>query len=212
MDIHRWIQENLPLTATIVEAGTASGDDTVFFAKHFPAGKIHGFEPIPPLYLQTYFKISSFPNVRLYPLALAEKTQSYTFYESEQNGQTGVSSSLLKPKDHLWFHPHVLFQKELEVGGKNLDEWRREEGIENIDLLWLDIQGAEPAVLRAAPETLKRIHYLYTEVSLIETYERVELYGSFRKFLEEAGFEVVDEQLPYKDMGNVLFRNRCWQN
>jgi hypothetical protein len=46
---------------------------------------------------------------------------------------------------------------------------------------------------------------IYTEVSLVETYEGVALYPELKAFLIEQGFVVKQEQLPWPDMGNVLF-------
>ena len=56
-------------------------------------------------------------------------------------------------------------------------------------------------------ESLKKTRYLYTEVSLEELYEGTVLYPEYKKFLESNGFEVVFEDLPWTDGGNVLFRN-----
>ena len=74
--------------------------------------------------------------------------------------------------------------------------------------MWLDIQGSEPVVLAASPKTLTNTRYLYSEVSLIETYDGVMMYPEFKVFLEKNDFEMVFEDLPWKDMGNVLYRNK----
>jgi hypothetical protein len=67
------------------------------------------------------------------------------------------------------------------------------------------MQGAEYRVLASSPEILKTVKVLFTEVSLIETYSEVLLYPEFKTWLEKQGFEMVLEDLPYDDMGNVLF-------
>lgn len=74
--------------------------------------------------------------------------------------------------------------------------------------MWLDIQGSEPNVLAASPKTMGITKYLYSEVSLIETYDGVIMYPDFKVFLENNNFEMVFEDLPWKDMGNVLYRNK----
>ena len=45
-------------------------------------------------------------------------------------------------------------------------------------------------------------------MSLIETYDNVILYPEYKKFLSENGFEIIEEELPWKDMGNVLLKNK----
>lgn len=208
MNIHRWIEQNIPNNGIAIEAGSWDGTDTEFFSHHLTNGKVYSFEPFPEFYQKSYRRLESRPNVEIYPYALSEKTQRYTLYISELDGKAWCSNSILKPKEHLVSNPHITFDKEMEVQGINLDEFILHKEIDHIDMMWLDIQGAEHSVLKAAPKTLQRLKYLYTEVSLIETYENVVLYNDFKRFLEEQGFELIHEELPYKDMGDALFRKK----
>jgi FkbM family methyltransferase len=208
MDIKEWITANIPRNATIVEAGCADGGDTVWFSDHFTAGMIYGFEPNPALYSQARSRVMGRRNVELSPLALAEKTGEATFFVSNQKGAAWGSSSLLKPKDHIWFHPEIKFDEEIRVKTINLDEWNAAKQLKQIDLMWLDMQGGEPVALGAAPETLKRTKYIYTEVSVIETYENVVQLDQFKNQMDESGFDFLGVVDMWKDMGNVLFKNR----
>jgi len=48
----------------------------------------------------------------------------------------------------------------------SLNDWKMQEpasGIPTIDLMWIDVQGAEDAVLRGASDVLRRVRFLYTE-------------------------------------------------
>jgi len=212
MDIKQWIQANIPNTASILEAGTADGTDTVFFSNHCHKGRVYGFEPDPNLYAESLRRTSGRTNVEIQNIALADKTGTANFFISDRFGKDWCSSSLLKPKEHLDVHPQITFKTEITVPTINLDEWflKKDPAIERIDLMWLDMQGAEPFVLRNAPMILKKTQYIYTEVSLIETYEGVEQYTVFKKFLQDSQFDIVREDLPWKDMGNVLFKNRAF--
>jgi hypothetical protein len=66
-------------------------------------------------------------------------------------------------------------------------------------------------VLLSAPTVLRSALYIYTEVSLIETYKGVMLWPEFRRRLEDYGYKVVAEDLQWSDMGNVLLRNTLCQ-
>ena len=77
--------------------------------------------------------------------------------------------------------------------------------IDHIDFMWLDMQGAEYQMLKKSKIILPTVKVIFTEVSLLQMYEDCPLYPEFRAWLESEGFEVVAEQLPWKDMGNVLF-------
>jgi len=208
MDIKCWIVKNIPSNGIIVEAGTANGADTLFFSHHVKDGFVYGFEPHPSLYEETLEKIKGRQNVSIDNLALSDKTEQCTFYVSDRFDQLWGSSSILKPKDHLTYHPQITFKREIVVDAINLDEWFATKQINRIDLMWLDMQGAEPIVLNSAPIILSLTKYLYTEVSVIETYEGVILYNDFKKMLNGMGFELINDDDMCGDMGNALFKNK----
>jgi FkbM family methyltransferase len=59
---------------------------------------------------------------------------------------------------------------------------------ERIDLLKIDVQGAELLALRGAVDTLKRINMIWTEISFRPMYEGSALFPDIHAFLTEAGF------------------------
>jgi len=207
MRIHEWILKNIPKNATIIEAGTCEGIDTLFFADNFPEGKIYGFEPIFDLFEKTQNKISNRKNVNVYNLALSDSNGKKNMNVSDRFNDTWGSSSFLVPKNHLINHPDITFKKQTEVKTIRLDDFVKSNTIDQINLMWLDMQGYEPIVLRDSLNSLNITKYLYTEVSILENYEGNILYPDFKIFLEENGFAVVYEELEWKDGGNVLFAN-----
>ena len=58
-----------------------------------------------------------------------------------------------------------------EVDLITLDSFCEGRGIERIDFIWADIQGAEGDMVRGGRQTLARTRYLYTEYSDEELYE-----------------------------------------
>lgn len=187
----------------ILEAGGHNGKDTLRIREHWPEADIFVFEPEPVLYAQLVKTTSIFPKIHQHQLALSDRSGKVIFHKS--SGRSDASSSLLKPKDHLEAHPDVYFDEELEVSAVNLDEWSNQNDVKKIDFMWLDMQGHELNMLKGCPQILSSAKAIYSEVSLIETYEGVALYPEFRQFMEDNGFEVFIEYLTWKDMGNVLF-------
>jgi len=208
MDIKTWVTSNLKTSSIVVEAGTSYGCDTRFFSDYLSNGKVYGFEPIPELYRLASQRTNGQPNVELSNKALSSHTGVGTIYVSDRFGEPAESSSLLKPKNHLTIHPEITFKKSIKIETINLDDWFNSKNIAMIDLMWLDLQGYEPIVLQHAPVTLSKTRYLYTEVSLVETYDGVLQYPEFKAFLLNNDFEIVFESLPYADMGDVLFKNK----
>lgn len=208
MDIHRWIEANVPKNGIVIEAGSWDGADTCFFSQHLTEGKVYSFEPFPQFYYQTCQRLYGIRNAEVSPYALAEKTQQYTFYLSEIEGKPWCSNSILKPKEHLVVNPHVKFEKQMDVFGINLDEWFEQKKLDHIDMMWLDLQGAEPSVLKAAPNILSKTKYIYSEISFLENYEGVMLYDDYKAFLASNGFEVIWENREGRDQGDALFVNK----
>jgi FkbM family methyltransferase len=193
----------LPGDPVIVEAGAHIGIDTAELGRMWPDGIVYAFEPVPDLFRQLQDRVQSLQNVRPLKLGLGSESGSARIYVS--GGHSDGSSSLLKPKEHLAIHPNVTFDESIPIETVTLDDWARAEGIEKVDFLWLDLQGFELAVLQHATDVLDQVAAIYTEVHLVETYEGVPVYGELRTWLEDHGFEVVREELPWEDGGNVLF-------
>jgi FkbM family methyltransferase len=205
------ISRYLPPEPVVVEGGAHIGYDTVRFAAAWPDGVVHAFEPVPSLYAQLAEATRGLSNVHAHSLALGEAdgtTRIHVSGGAVEAGRSDASSSILPPKEHLRLHPQIRFNEELTVETLTLDTWRKRAGIDRIDFLWLDLQGYEPQVLAAAPETLAGVSAIHTEVSLLEMYEGGWLYPRLREWLEARGFVVAAERLPYPDMGNVLFVRR----
>jgi FkbM family methyltransferase len=197
------IAGELPDDPAIVEAGAHIGRDTVRLAHAWPLGHVHAFEPVPDIYAQLRRNVSRLRNVTTYPFAVGAASGTAVLHVS--SGASDGSSSLLSPAAHLDVHPDVTFADDIEVATVTLDGWAEANGIERVDFLWLDMQGAELSALQAAPRMLEGVRAIQTEVSLLETYAGVTLYGRYREWLEQQGFVVVYESLEWEDMGDVLF-------
>lgn len=193
----------LPEDPVIVEAGAHVGTDTARLSQAWPLGHIHAFEPVPSIFTKLNERTSALRNVTCYQLALgASETTAQMFVSG---GHSDGSSSLLRPEGHLREHPDVTFDRALPVAVTTLDSWAARAGVTRVDFLWLDMQGGELAALMAGPSILKNVRLIQTEVSLKRLYEGSPLYPEIRTWLESLGFQVVREELPWPDMGNVVF-------
>jgi 2-O-methyltransferase len=198
-----FIEKYLPSNPLIIDAGAYDGKDSIAMAKKWKGSQVYSFEPIPHLYKNLQRNTNKIPNIKCFQLALAGTNGSVKMYVSD--GKENGSSSLLMPKEHLNVHPQITFDEQIMVTGITIDHWAELNNITNIDFLWLDLQGLELEVLKSSPKILKTVKVIHAEVSLIETYEGVPLYSELRDWLEKEGFTVIKEELPWRDMGNVLF-------
>lgn len=185
----------LPENPVILEAGAYDGEHSLQMSELWPKGKIHIFEPVPLLFLKTKAKTFNRKNVCCYQLALSSQTGKENFYvSSDPETEISRSSSLLEPKNHLTLYPTVKFNKRIEVPTINLDEWAALNNVDHIDLMWLDMQGNEFNVLKAAPNMLKTAKVIFIKIAFTETYKNIPLYYEVRPWLESQGFKVISEE------------------
>jgi FkbM family methyltransferase len=95
----------------------------------------------------------------------------------------------------------------LSLASRRLDSVLREAGLApaDVDVLVLDIQGAELMALRGAGEYLDAAAFVETEVSTEEIYRDAPLAPALDAFLTSAGFERVTAQ-PWH--GDVVYKRR----
>ena len=193
----------LPSNPIIVEAGAHVGVDSLHMSTFWPKGTIHAFEPVPDLFEKLTTNTISSKNILCYPYALGDSNTVAELYIS--SGDSDGSSSLLLPKKHLTEHPGVVFNTSLRIQAVTLDSWAAENSISHVDFLWLDMQGYELHALKSAGSVLPSVSAIYSEVSLKEMYYGAPLYAELKQWLDDQGFSVYIESLPWEDMGNVLF-------
>ena len=139
-------------------------------------------------------------NIQGYQVALGNDEKNVTMYLSSNHS---LSSSILKPKEHLEHHPDVFFEGTEEVEMKRLDSF----DIGESNFINMDVQGYELEVLKGGTETLKKIDYVYCEVNRGEMYENNAMVEDIDEFLGTYGFERVETHWPetwYK-WGDALY-------
>jgi FkbM family methyltransferase len=80
----------------------------------------------------------------------------------------------------------------LRVETVTLDAALEPEGIEFVDFLKLDIQGAELKALQGAEKTLERTGVVHCEVEFSPIYDGQPLFPEIQHFLNARGFELID--------------------
>lgn len=199
----------LPENPIIVEGGAFVGHDTQRMAAFWPHGTIHTFEPVPQLYEHLQKNMATHTNVTCYQLALGGSSGMVQLHVAEKPTKPGIpsqASSLLQPKERLNYSPQQ-FPHTIAVAVTTLDDWAKFYNIDHVDFLWLDLQGCELAVLQAAPQLLKNVRAIYTEVQFVESYENNPLYHEVQTWLAAQGFVEIArdfDETPRSFFGNIL--------
>jgi FkbM family methyltransferase len=172
---------------TILEIGCNDGTDTLAFLRVMPEAKIYCFEPDPRAVKRFKQRMGSYlDKVKLFEVAISDQTGQIDFHQScgddlphgldlpdglDLPGGWDFSGSIRRPKHHLIEHPWVKFEKTITVSTCRLDDWSAENGVKQVDFIWMDVQGAEGDVIAGASKILKHTRFLYSEYSNTETYE-----------------------------------------
>jgi FkbM family methyltransferase len=197
------IRDFIKSNPIIIDCGAHDGADSVQLARVLD-GTVYAFEPVPELFKRLVHRARNDPRIKCVPVALSDRDGTAAFNAS--SGGSDASGSLLAPTGHLDQHPDVHFDHPIEVQTRTLETWARESSVTAIDVMWLDMQGAELMMLQAGQGMLASVRAIHTEVSLTEIYAGGVLYPELRTFLEQRGFRVHTEAIPAGwDAGNVLF-------
>ena len=196
---------------TILEIGCNDGTHTLWFLEMFESPRVFCFEPDPRAVKRFKEKVGQRPNVNLSEMALSDRMGRVTFYQSgghrnKMESETmpegwDQSGSIRKPKRHLTAHPRITFDQSTTVETTTLDAWCDQQGIETIDFVWMDVQGAELDVVRGGEEALSKTRFIYTEYSNKELYEGQLTLKALLKHLD--GFKVLSLY-----PGDVLLMNK----
>lgn len=139
----------------------------------------------------------------------AESGQRVSFHVAS-NG--GMSSSMLKPANHLQQFDFVRFDEPIELVTNRLDhvvDFVHKHGhtgaCDALDLLYMDTQGAELQVLQGAGAVLDRINFVLTEVTRNRMYDGAPVLSELMAFLEPQGFTLNNVNFDQHHHGDALF-------
>lgn len=196
----------------IIEAGSSDGVDTIALARKFPKHTLYSLEPVKEQYLHVLQITGKLPNVKLFHAALSRKDGTTKLFVGRSSGSdiSGMgSSSLLEPTRHIKEFTGIHFHEDQqEVETFSLSSFARKQDIELIDLLWLDIQGSEGAVLNASKKFVSiGVNTIHLEMSRIPLYKEAETAKVLHKLLKSLGFKRVINRIGSVS-GNALYRNK----
>ncbi len=106
-----------------------------------------------------------------------------------KSDQAKGSSSIHKPTGHLEHFKWCTFDETVTVPAITLDTLAADLPV--VDLLWVDIQGAERDMVAGGTETLKRTRFIMIEAESVELYEGQALKPELLALLPD--FEVVED-------------------
>ena len=138
--------ENPPLRAPklIIDAGSHIGTSVSYFATRYPGARVVALEASPRTFSRLEKHVERLPNVEVLNVALGAGNGTAQFVERKASWESS-------------FAPARDDEKSIPIPVSTLDSVLDRVGAERVDLLKLDIEGAEYDVLRASPPDPDRI-------------------------------------------------------
>lgn len=141
------------------DIGANVGQTAREFLKAFPAARVHAFEPHPTTFRELQ-KLSD-PRLRQHNLALGETSGSVTMYEYGETGGASLRNSLAPNARTASQFGYQATER--SVACTTLDAFCADQGIDRVDLLKIDVEGFELAVLKGGPKMLEDVAFIYLE-------------------------------------------------
>jgi FkbM family methyltransferase len=168
------------------------------FSKFFPDSRIYSFEPNPAVLSDLSQNLKYCSNVTIVPKAINSFDGTCSFFAidpartitTHPDGNLGASSLFLASGEYDDIERYE--QIEISVNCVRLDTFLSSCGIDRVDAIWMDIQGAELTALRSlGTDLLETTLVIQTELKSKEIYHGQDMADDVIPFLTNSGFEIV---------------------
>jgi len=175
----------------IFDVGAHRGYITTKFRTLIPSCTIHAFEPFPESYQRLSERNADDPSVHCHAFGLAERETEVELHANESE----ATNSILATDDaasETWGSGLLDTRSKIRIPVRPLDRVADELGVSDIDILKLDVQGAEPLVMEGAAELCRagRIGIIYTEIITQPTYKGQKRFDEALGVFYDRGFDL----------------------
>lgn len=164
---------------------------TSFLKTRFPDATVYIFEPDNDLIECIKYNTKGFSNIHIINKAVSNEKGNVKFYINENSKQTNSTE-----KSAVEFFNTDI--KEVIVDSIDLDSFVKENNIEKIDILKVDIQDAESKMIDGANRSLSIVKYAFFEISFLDK----DVFGLIKKlsnyFSDE--YEVINQVIMGADL------------
>ncbi|MEP7301526.1 MAG: FkbM family methyltransferase [Caldimonas sp.] len=176
----------------VFDVGAHQGHMSRLFLDALPGVQVHAFEPQAALRARLCERFAGEPRLRVVGAALGDREGTSAFHE----GVSSATSSRF-PRNlggRRYYRSDFVMTGTTEVRLDSVDAYCAREGVAGIDLLKLDTQGGEHAILRGAAGLLGagRIAVIVSEFFAVPHYEGAPLLDEIWGLLRSHGYGLFD--------------------
>jgi len=182
----------------IFDIGSRDCMQSIEFYKNLPNSKIYAFECNPNTLDICRKNIEPYKDrITLIEGAVCDYNGEITFYPINQkktitswkDGNPGASS-LFKSNGQYTIEKYV--QDEIITNCHRLDTVMEKYNIPKVDIIWMDLQGAELLALKGLGNYINTVKYMHTEVSYKEMYIGQVMFEQLNNFILSNNFSIVN--------------------
>ncbi|MEY2488539.1 MAG: hypothetical protein QOC70_481 [Verrucomicrobiota bacterium] len=172
----------------VIDGGANRGSFTDAFLQLHRPERLVLVEAIPDLAEKLRARYAGRPGISIVSAALSDRNGEAQF----EINRSEASSSLLPidPRNSEWFSRDLRVARTVQVPTMTLAALMEEQGLQTVDLLKLDLQGAERLVLTGGEAVLERVRVIYTEIFFEQLYAGAWLFWEMNEFLAGRGFKL----------------------
>lgn len=192
-----------------MDIGSRDAQIAIMFKSFFLNSKVIAFECNPEAIkiCRENIKKSQLDDILLVEKAVSDSEGKIRFYKDTSNANIGASSLFILSDEYSSIEK--IKQEEIEVDAITLNNWAKSCGIKKIDILWMDLQGAELKALKGMKSLIKNVKFIFTEMEFKEQYVGQPLFEEVNHYLIEQGFYLHKVMYIRNEFfGNLLYINK----
>ena len=171
---------------TLVDVGAHEGLYACRAARYFSLSRTILIEPLPKF--AGYLRKLKLPGIEVVEAALSDRVGEASFTVN----QTEQASSLFEVNPDMAeaYKLDMAAAEKISVRVTTLDQLAAALKLDHIDLLKIDVQGAERELLRGAEKALRNTKYVQVEVLFVEHYKGCARFFELDEILTRSGFRL----------------------
>lgn len=177
-----------------LDVGAHLGEKSFGAAEKDPNLRVYAFEPNLCIGAQ---RMGQLPNFVVLPLAIAEQDGSAEFYVNAFNAASSLLPFVPEGLDRWIGKEQLRIERTISVPTIRLDTFMDRAGIQRVEFLKIDAQGADLAVVKSCGKRLRDIDRIQLEVQItpVPLYRNAAPRHEVVQYLESAGFELQSSEV-----------------
>lgn len=189
----------------IFDIGAADGGVAKVYRELFPQAYIHCFEPFPQAFEGLKRQLGEAPRTICVGQAVAASVGTAALNANASSATNSLLSTDARSAEY-WGTGILDTTAQVQVATTTVDHYCEQAQVSRIDILKIDVQGAEWGVLQGAKGMLqqRRVGLIYTELIVCPTYVGQHALHEYLAFFDALGYRLVDFYSPVRRNGYLL--------